>query len=876
MSNFLLISNFGTRILRWIFFALDTAIYALAKVVYMIFANIASVRLVDSDMAKLITQRVYAILGVAMIFVIAFNLLNYIIDPDKINDKKVGASTFIKDILICLVVTSVMPVIFDKLYGLQNQVLTSNVISNLIFGVEGNGDIYEDYNDNKEGSETMAAYQLRVGANTMVANIFSAFFRPNSDSFSYMDCVSDFSVSNDATNNEILNSDRERPYCEAYLSVKQTGDIQKYKEIYTSENYKYDVLISTAAGVVLVFFMFSFCLDLAKRVGKMAILQLLAPVPLAMEILPNKKGTRSQWVNTLLTVYLEVFIFQTVVYLVIFLITLLPGALSVLFKNGFAAGNGFVKAITFVVLCFGLFNFGKEAPKMVMDLLGIKSSGTISAAFKRAGTMAGVATNTVGSTIGNAFRGYNENKGKGKGRQVLGALGGGSSAFARNLWAGRNAHSWKDAKANRLAINQDISDRRIQQHADEALYGGWSGALKHRIRDRYYGATSKLSAATGHDFTPNQYLTKQKSLDAYNEYKALHKGITDIWEGDSEYQMYNNEYKKALSSGDNALAAKFKASMDSRKTSLIKKNSDRIADATRKINNFAATHQNIEGFQDIHFSEEAVIRDAKSGVINSDISNLHHTIFGGDVTHIETVRDKNGNPVKETIFEEREVPMVQLIVDGVPQKRDVYETRSVKVGEEPVMVQAVDKVTGKPQTREIYETQRVKVGEKEVEDYARYPDGKIITKRVKEGKKWVEVGTKVKRKVDVYENQQVKVGEEPVMIEVIDETTGKPKMRDVYEEQQVVVGQEDVYVTLDEARSKYGYAPTKEDDIIRQKQKVAVGEREVTEAKTVHESGNFDRINTDTTFRAQRNEAKNSQEKAQAVRKAQAEKKEGK
>ena len=120
----LLISNFLTDGLRHIAFLLDHIVYLFAKIVYLAFYELSKATLVDTKMIGEITTRIYAILGIAMIFVLAFNLLNYIIDPDKINDKKMGATSLIKDVVIALVILSMLPVAFTKIYSLQNQILS--------------------------------------------------------------------------------------------------------------------------------------------------------------------------------------------------------------------------------------------------------------------------------------------------------------------------------------------------------------------------------------------------------------------------------------------------------------------------------------------------------------------------------------------------------------------------------------------------------------------------------------------------------------------------------------------------------------------------------------------------------------------------------
>ena len=901
MSNLILISNLGTKILRWIFFALDTAIYELAAVAYKVFDQLASAELLTDDIIKNVTGKVFAILGIVMVFVIAFNLLTYIIDPDKISDKKVGASSFIKDVIIALVVVTLLPTLFSKLYSLQSHVIKSGVISNLILGSasDTNSEAYKEFLQNNDGSATLGDYYSKNGANIMVANVFSAFFYPSGD-FTSLDCKvpveSDYASNNAYKEAQTLYTEY-KEYCTAFEKTKNTGKIQSFNKIYTKEKYNYSVLLSTAGGVAVLFFTLSFCLDMAKRAGKLAILQLLAPIPLFMEILPNKKGTRKNWFDTLIKVYLEVFLYQFSIYLVIFLISLIPDVISGIMQN---AGFSLVKMFAMVFLIFGLLLFGKEAPKMVMDLLGIKGSGSIAAAFKRSGVMAGVAANTAASTIGNMSRGAAENKGW---KRVGGALGSGASAFARNLWAGRNAHSWKDAKANRMAINQGISDRRLQRQADEALYGGWSGALKHNLSERYNSAATKFSSASGFDVTPNKYLTKQRSMDAYNQYKDLYKGISDIWNGNSEYQMWDNEYKKAEKSGNFELANKYKTARDECKTKLIQKNSDKIADVTRKINNFAATHQNISGFEGVHINEESVRHAAKKGEVYADLTKLQETIFGSDTkqmvqTGTETVHHESTSAVQEPVMVQArtESGKLKYQIKHDSNGNVVYQDKAVQ---EPVMVHERDdngrlKYQDKKDQNGNTVYERVAVQEPVMEQ-ARTESGKLKYKRVlnDEGiyvnepvmvQARTESGElKFQDKLDSNGNvvYQDKAVQEPVMVHERDDN-GRLKYQDkkdqngntVYEK---VAVQEPV---MEQARTESGklkfQVKRDSDGNVVYETKHTVEEKPIFEEQSIHKAGAFDNINNDMKFRKQQNDLKNSQENVRAVKKAQAEKKEAK
>ncbi|MCI8498914.1 MAG: hypothetical protein HFG33_05955 [Bacilli bacterium] len=475
INTFLLIGkNWIGNAFRSLCFFIDKGIYALAKVVYSVFNYLANATILTDEVTRHMAYRMYAIIGIVMLFVLAFNLLNYIVDPDKIMDKKAGASAFVKDIVLALVIVTISPMLFTKLYSLQNAVLTSGVLENLILGGgTGSGStVCADYEAN--GYKTMADCMIKNGANSMVASVYVAFIYPDDDSgFTALDC-----------GQEDKNPDgKYDDYCQAYENAKMTGSINKFEDFVTNDDYTYPMFIPTVAGIVLLFFMLSFCLNLGMRVGKMALIQLVAPVPVTLELLPNKKGLRKTWIDTLIKVYLEVFFFMLVIYIVILLISFIPDTVNNLFS--YTLENiGPTKLITVVLLIFGLLKFGKEAPQMLFDLLGIKSTGIVKEAFNRAVAMGSVATNTLGSVGTNAIqnfanteRGENESKWKYLGRRFGSAVAGGTSAGVRNVWAGRNAHNWRDASNNRRTVNNTVQQNRRNRQAYYDAHGNTLGGV---------------------------------------------------------------------------------------------------------------------------------------------------------------------------------------------------------------------------------------------------------------------------------------------------------------------------------------------------------------------------------------------------------------
>ncbi len=513
---------------------LDQGIYTLVKFAYQVFYYIANASILNPTIVQNFTTRMYALLGIIMVFVLAFNLLSYIVDPDKITDKKAGASTFVKDVILAIVIIAASPMLFTKLYSLQSKILTSGVLSNLILGGATEEAAASDiaWQNNKGSYNNVTEYYIDNGGNSMIASVYTAFLYPVDGSFTALDC-----------GKEGLN-DEQQKYCDAYQEVKTGGSLTAFDDFITNDDYNFVPFLTTIAGIVLLFFMLSFCINLAKRVGKMAIIQLIAPVPVTLELLPNKKGLRDNWLKTLGQVYIEVFFNLAVMYIIIMLISLIPGTVQTLFDNA-AEGFGPAKLFATVLLIYGLLMFGKEAPQMLFDLLGIKSTGKIKEAAMRGLKMAGSLTAGVGTAATTMTRnGYGAIQSamkkdyKGAAAGVAGMVTGGVSGLARGMYANRSG-GFKNIKAttsravNETNAAQRKNAQRLKDFGHNAnLYGqnintaytSGSGLGKAIFEPLKKGVTEGPVGnwATGR----NSYSALNEQISAMNKAKGYFKNVT--------------------------------------------------------------------------------------------------------------------------------------------------------------------------------------------------------------------------------------------------------------------------------------------------------------------------------------------------------------
>ncbi len=107
----------------WVFLTIDGLGLTIARIAYKVFYYTSRVTLLRGDEIERFTNRVYLIFSIALVFIVAYNLLLYIIDPDKITDKNAGAGAFIKNVIISLTIVAITPMAFVKLYSFQNIII---------------------------------------------------------------------------------------------------------------------------------------------------------------------------------------------------------------------------------------------------------------------------------------------------------------------------------------------------------------------------------------------------------------------------------------------------------------------------------------------------------------------------------------------------------------------------------------------------------------------------------------------------------------------------------------------------------------------------------------------------------------------------------
>ncbi len=419
--------DWPTHAVHKLLLLIDSGIYWLASQAYQLFVKLSQTRIFEDQFFSNFANRIYAILGVFMLFYLAYALLMALIDPEKFTKGDKGVGKIASNLVISLVILGFLPSIFTYAYRLQNYILSSNLMGSLILGTP-----LLEVGESDDNNEAMLKY-----GDVLSFTVLNTFLNPDNVNFNMGKTSSNqdynwFDFKYDVLkNSNYLNM--------SAMSTAVSTGVNPLNGS-TSENIviDYKFPISTIGGVILCFLLITFTLDLGVRVIKFAFYQLIAPIPVIMRIIPGKKGTFDKWLKQTLFVYAEVFIRVAIMYMVIYFINGIANSASM--EQFFGEGSGLQGKLAFVVIIMGMLAFAKQAPKMISDMLGIDTGGLklgIGEKLKAGGFFAG------GAVLGAGITGLVNNTTHGLGSMGKNIWAHGKQAFT-NFKAGKFAEGFKE------------------------------------------------------------------------------------------------------------------------------------------------------------------------------------------------------------------------------------------------------------------------------------------------------------------------------------------------------------------------------------------------------------------------------------------------
>lgn len=530
---------------RDFFAAIDKAIYSLISFMYQIFFNIANATLISGEVIKQFFGRVQLILGIIVLFKLAISLIAGIVNPDSMKDNKNGISKIVTRVLTALVMlVLIVPlniptesieagsyeaqlnnhgILFGTLYDFQSRILSQNTMARLILG------------QNLSVSNQSTDGDIAESGKKLSSIILKSFVKPNLAEEEALQTETDPLESS----NRLCQDDNSGEDVESYLATTNprailamvsftcsSGDSADNQESYI---FDYSYFLSTACGILILLIMIGFTLDMSIRAFKLAILRLIAPIPIISYISPKSEnnGTFGSWVKAVSTTYLDLFIRVAILYFIIFIIDAFQTYGIVIDVSSGAVGGW-----SWVFIIIGLFFFAKEAPKFITESLGIKSNGGF---FKSVGRMLGIGAAGLGiaGAAATNFRAAREEQtalhpgtGLNRARRFFGIAGstvagvlGGTTALARG------ALNAKDGQSTFSSAFQSLKTRNALRAAHSTVPG--------RIID------NASSLFTGASLSARDEAKLKVNKEAFDQMKALKPLIEDEAKKHGDYGILN-------------------------------------------------------------------------------------------------------------------------------------------------------------------------------------------------------------------------------------------------------------------------------------------------------------------------------------------------
>jgi len=458
-------------------------IYCLIVYMYKIFYNIATTRFLQSEIVQEISANIYTLVSVVMLFAFSVTILSAIVNPDLLSDGKKGVKAVFKRAIIALMLIVVIPFAFDELYKIQETIMKNSLIEKIVVGIE--------YNCNSSDKSKCEAGGN--GGQVIAGTLMSAVLYPD-DEMADADGNVNVSVSVSEYYSKMIAEDLPKYIGAVAKNINATAINPENANISNDEAYafKFNGLIAIVVGLVTVYILVIFAIDVAVRVFKMAFMELTAPISIVSYVAAGDK-ILSSWFKELGKTYAELFVRVAAIAFYLFLVSNLSSFMEQ-FKN--SDWTLVLKAFLMV----GMLIFAKQVPDMIGKIFGveIKSQGGIAG---RLGNMAG-----VGKVAQNAWKGLTN---VAKATPLLAGAGIGALAGKGVDLLGRAG-----GKFAKTGLGQKINGNAVVQKIKSAAGNASSkvSGFGSKVMTGVKNTTSAINAAAHED---NAYKAYQKLR--YNE-----------------------------------------------------------------------------------------------------------------------------------------------------------------------------------------------------------------------------------------------------------------------------------------------------------------------------------------------------------------------
>ncbi len=522
----------------------DSTLYRFVGWLYEVYLLIASARIIQQDDIENFMKRLMVVVGIVTLFIIAFSLIKALIDPEKEvkNTSKIFVNVITSIIMLTLVNTA-----FNYLYQFQNVLLKNNVIGRIIIGGVKSGEFDINSAGTDMAADTFAAFFVDDPYIAAKASDEDARCHNKDGKIIATDDITDETECY-YTSEEVvfgINSDY-TSIAEVTKNAKRTGHLTiSFLDLAKPVDNKavdFSFFLALICAGFMIYIFVSFCLDMAVRCAKLAVLQIISPVPILARIIPGQESIFNNWIKKTMTTFMEVFIRIAIIFFCIYLISTVSRSGGIHFSNDIISGTSGrgVESTAKVAVILGILMFAKQAPSFISQIFGI-DSGSMKLGIKdKLGTMVGAGA--VGAVAGGVtgFIGGGIASRQNGGKFLSGGLSGATEGFKGkgNQWKKQGTKVYQNLTGDYKGSVGYFGRKTIGTRVNEKV----SASNK---------ANKKLAENRRNQFE-NNYINQQAQKEAMRyqnvEESAAFKNIYDSNsvknEALAETKEYREEFKK--------------------------------------------------------------------------------------------------------------------------------------------------------------------------------------------------------------------------------------------------------------------------------------------------------------------------------------------
>lgn len=317
----------------------------------------------SSGIVSLLYTRVGLLLGLLMLFKVIFSLIQMLINPDLLTDKDKGIFNIIKRSFIVIALLAFVPTIFSFAFKMQEVVLDENTIGNIIFGKKSD---------------------LKDFGNLFSTNIFQMFYIYDSRLPEQNGCLAYELTLAELRDYESLDLIDECLY-ETFTYDYNMSNSSSASSTFTKELYKIDFtlngILAVVVGAFILYMLIIYSIYLGARIVQLALLQILAPVPIISYISPSKNDSLQKWAKLCLSTFLDMFIRLAIIYFVSLIIYVLlgnSGSEGAVLVEETSEATGTLLIFVKISIILGSLVIAKKFPDIIGEIfpsLGIGKGG---------------------------------------------------------------------------------------------------------------------------------------------------------------------------------------------------------------------------------------------------------------------------------------------------------------------------------------------------------------------------------------------------------------------------------------------------------------------------------------------------------------------